>query len=254
MIAVFAAFVPEGDFTLQPIAFGLAIGVFVDAFVVRMTLVPAVMALLGERAWWLPARLDRALPSFDVEGEGLARQLDLADWPSPAAPPGIYAESLTLTGPEAVSFRDVDLAVAPGQVLRVSGGSAAARAALLLTLAGRVTPTSGRLKVAGLVVPEQSLLVRRRVALVRAADEDGPDGLLEALPRALRRSTAVLLVDGLERLEPVAAERVVAAVIRHCRDRDLAGVVAGAALGGADPSLDITTGLRADLAALEESR
>ena len=254
MIAVFAAFVPEGDFTLQPIAFGLAVGVFIDAFLVRMTLVPAVMALLGERAWWLPARLDRALPSFDVEGEGLARQLDLADWPSPDAPPGVYAESLTLTGPDVVSFQDVDLAVGPGTVLPVDGGSPAARTALLLTLAGRTTPTSGRLKVAGLVLPEQSLLVRRRVALVRAVEEDGADGLLDALRRALRRSTSVVLVDGLERLSPADAGRVVVAVERLCQERDLAGLVTGAS-ARPGPLLDITTGGRPDaVLSLEESR
>ena len=55
--------------------FGLAVGVFVDAFLVRMTLVPAVLALLGRAAWWLPRWMDRRLPSFDVEGEGLAHQV-----------------------------------------------------------------------------------------------------------------------------------------------------------------------------------
>jgi RND superfamily putative drug exporter len=51
MFAVFAAFVPEGDVNIKPIALGLAVGVFVDAFVVRMTLVPAALALLGDKAW-----------------------------------------------------------------------------------------------------------------------------------------------------------------------------------------------------------
>ena len=70
MFAVFAAFVPEGEGPIKTIAFGLAVGVFIDAFVVRMTLVPAVLALLGRRAWWLPRWIDRRLPSFDVEGAG----------------------------------------------------------------------------------------------------------------------------------------------------------------------------------------
>ena len=47
MFSVFAAFVPEGEGPIKTIAFGLAVGVFVDAFLVRMTLVPAVLALLG---------------------------------------------------------------------------------------------------------------------------------------------------------------------------------------------------------------
>ena len=70
MFAVFAAFVPDGEGPIKTIAFGLAVGVFVDAFVVRMTLVPAVLALLGRAAWWLPRWIDRRLPSFDVEGAG----------------------------------------------------------------------------------------------------------------------------------------------------------------------------------------
>ncbi|PRY28945.1 MMPL family transporter [Pseudosporangium ferrugineum] len=68
MIAVFASFIPAGDATLKPIAFALAVGVLLDAFLVRMTLVPAVLALAGHRAWWLPRRLGRVLPRVDVEG------------------------------------------------------------------------------------------------------------------------------------------------------------------------------------------
>ena len=55
------------------IGFGLAIAVLFDAFVVRMAIVPAVLALLGDRAWWLPRWLDRVLPRVDVEGEALRR-------------------------------------------------------------------------------------------------------------------------------------------------------------------------------------
>jgi putative drug exporter of the RND superfamily len=68
MFSVFASFVGTPDATLKAIAFGLGVGVLVDAFVVRMTLVPAVLAMLGRRSWWLPGWLDRALPDLDVEG------------------------------------------------------------------------------------------------------------------------------------------------------------------------------------------
>jgi RND superfamily putative drug exporter len=71
MLAVFASFVGIEDVTIKAIALGLATGVAVDAFVVRMTLVPAVLALLGDRAWWLPRWLDRLLPQVDIEGAGL---------------------------------------------------------------------------------------------------------------------------------------------------------------------------------------
>lgn len=68
MIAVFVGFLFSHDPTVMAIAFGLAVGVFVDAFIVRMTLVPAVMSLLGHRAWTLPRWLDRIVPNIDVEG------------------------------------------------------------------------------------------------------------------------------------------------------------------------------------------
>ncbi|MEV6103956.1 MMPL family transporter [Streptomyces sp. NPDC051940] len=72
MFSVFAGFIPGGDAIFKPIAFALALGVLVDAFVVRMTLVPAVLALTGRAAWWLPRPLARLLPELDVEGEKLA--------------------------------------------------------------------------------------------------------------------------------------------------------------------------------------
>ncbi|WP_031082475.1 MMPL family transporter, partial [Streptomyces sp. NRRL WC-3549] len=71
MMAVFAGFIGSSESMIKMIGFSLAIAVFFDAFVVRMAVVPAVLALLGRRAWWLPRWLDRALPSVDVEGEGL---------------------------------------------------------------------------------------------------------------------------------------------------------------------------------------
>ncbi|WP_282692921.1 MMPL family transporter [Streptomyces sp. CC208A] len=72
MIAVFSGFIGMTDQMIKMIGFGLAVAVLFDAFVVRMAIVPAVLALLGHRAWWLPKWLDRALPNVDVEGEGLA--------------------------------------------------------------------------------------------------------------------------------------------------------------------------------------
>ncbi|QWB24293.1 MULTISPECIES: MMPL family transporter [Streptomyces] len=74
MIAVFAGFVGESDSMIKMIGFGLAAAVLFDAFVVRMAIVPAVLALLGDKAWWLPKWLDRVLPRVDVEGEALSRR------------------------------------------------------------------------------------------------------------------------------------------------------------------------------------
>ncbi|AJF65646.1 MMPL family transporter [Streptomyces vietnamensis] len=73
MIAVFSGFIGMDDQMVKMIGFGLAVAVLFDAFVVRMAIVPAVLALLGHKAWWLPKWLDRLLPNVDVEGEGLAK-------------------------------------------------------------------------------------------------------------------------------------------------------------------------------------
>ncbi len=71
MIAVFSGFIFGDDAVIKSIGVALAFGVLVDAFVVRMTIVPAVLALLGRRAWALPGWLDRILPNLDIEGENL---------------------------------------------------------------------------------------------------------------------------------------------------------------------------------------
>nr|WSY49698.1 MMPL family transporter [Streptomyces sp. NBC_00886] len=75
MFTVFAGFFPLDDSLIKPIAFALAVGVAIDAFAVRMTLVPAVLALAGRGAWWLPGWLDRILPDLDVEGSSLQKAL-----------------------------------------------------------------------------------------------------------------------------------------------------------------------------------
>ncbi|MFF4709267.1 MMPL family transporter [Streptomyces sp. NPDC001297] len=87
MVAVFSGFVGAGESMIKTIGFGLAIAVAFDAFVVRMAFVPAVLALLGRYAWWLPKWLGRILPKVDIEGEGLARQTAIV-LPSSDAPGG----------------------------------------------------------------------------------------------------------------------------------------------------------------------
>ena len=76
MVGVFAAFVHTDNVYVKPIALGLTVGIAADAFLVRMTLIPALMSALGEKAWWLPAWLDRLLPVVDVEGENLEHALE----------------------------------------------------------------------------------------------------------------------------------------------------------------------------------
>jgi RND superfamily putative drug exporter len=73
MIAVFSGFMLEDDAVVKSMGFALAASILFDAFIVRMALIPAVLYLLDELAWWLPKWLDRILPNVDVEGTSLER-------------------------------------------------------------------------------------------------------------------------------------------------------------------------------------
>jgi RND superfamily putative drug exporter len=82
MTSVFAGFMLVDDPIIKSMGFALAVGVLIDAFIVRMTIVPAVMSLLGRAAWWLPRWLHRTLPNVDIEGQGLRDHLEAQ--PEPA--------------------------------------------------------------------------------------------------------------------------------------------------------------------------
>ncbi|MGP4007000.1 MMPL family transporter [Streptomyces sp. 4N124] len=82
MMAVFSGFIGAGESMIKMIGFGLAIAVLFDAFVVRMAIVPAVLSLLGDKAWYLPRWLDRLLPDIDVEGEKLSRKVSAPTGPA----------------------------------------------------------------------------------------------------------------------------------------------------------------------------
>ncbi len=220
MFAVFAFFVPSGEGAIKPIAFALAIGVLLDAFVVRMTLVPAVMKLLGASAWWLPNWLDKRLPMVDIEGETLAHQLKLQNWPE-AGGHVVYGRGLTC--PDA--FSGVDIAVKPGEVLVVEGDSTARRA-LLMALAGRLPLTSGDIVVAGRVLPEQASEVRRLAAVATTAhpspihDFDGPLLLVEEADQFARPEREAL-ADRLRTLTEAGG----CAVLAHAPGADLSDVL-----------------------------
>jgi RND superfamily putative drug exporter len=86
MIAVFAAFVPSPDIVLKVIGVGMAAAILVDATVVRMLLVPAIMHLLGSATWWMPAWLGRLLPELHVEGRPEQHLRPTTPDPEPVAP------------------------------------------------------------------------------------------------------------------------------------------------------------------------
>jgi RND superfamily putative drug exporter len=221
MFAVFAAFVPEGDSSIKPIALGLAAGIAIDAFLVRMTLVPAVMALLGAKAWWMPRWLNRALPHFDIEGEAVERELSLAEWPEPHTTAALVGEGLAVTADggraagEVALFDHAAFRVERGGTLIATGDPRAARA-FALALAGRLAPTDGRLRVAGHLLPERAAWVRGHVGLALLGDVDDR---VDAVRHGLK-GASIVVIDGVDSLD--AAERdQAAALIRDAAEERL---------------------------------
>lgn len=223
MFGVFAFFVPEGMGPIKQIAFGLAVGVAVDAFLVRMTLVPAVMYLLAERAWGLPKLLDRALPSFDVEGEALTHQIARNAWPSVEHHEALHAEGLRA----ATLFTRFDAHLEPGQIA-VLAGDTVARSAAMLALAGRLQITHGQARVAGKLLPEQAGRVRRATGFVETTGNTAIAGDLRA---QLARPHRVIFVNGADAIASPEDSQALATLIDRARSSRDFGVV----LGVSDP-------------------
>ncbi|MET4781666.1 MMPL family transporter [Glaciihabitans sp. UYNi722] len=163
MFFVFFAFVPEGSGTIKPIALGLAVGIAFDAFLVRMTLVPAIMTLLGRAAWWMPKWLQRVLPNMDIEGEHLRKHREAVVWAVDKHGEAISAEGLYAGSPEH-SVGPISLGIPVGALVLASG-DAGDRRLVAATVAGRLDPVAGRLQVAGHPVPSESGKVARLVAM-----------------------------------------------------------------------------------------
>lgn len=87
MISVFAAFILQDLQVIKTMGFALAVAVFIDAFIVRMTLIPATMFILGRYAWWLPRGIDRFIPGVDIEGHSMEDTVDQNNSVSKTAPP-----------------------------------------------------------------------------------------------------------------------------------------------------------------------
>jgi len=161
MFFVFAAFVPEGAGLIKPIALGLAVGIAVDAFVVRMLLGPALMTLFGRAGWWFPRWLDRLLPDLDVEGARLRHHRETEQWAAAAGDDVVVTDRLQIAGTEST----VTLRVARGGRAVVQADSDV-RGLVLATLGGYLEAPSGRARVAGGLLPSEAAAVSERVYLL----------------------------------------------------------------------------------------
>lgn len=194
MFGVFLSFFPGGSSTIKPLSLGLAVGVFIDAFVVRMTLMPALLRLFGRWTWWLPGQLDRALPTIDIEGAGLQRELDLADWPGDEDVV-VAAQGLRVLGPDGPVVDGLHLRVRRGGFV-VLAGTPQQVSVLSLALAGRLVPDGGNLRVDGLLLPGRATQLRRRVTLLRAPQLASMAG--EEMPAW--DATSLVVAEGIDHL------------------------------------------------------
>ncbi|BDZ46092.1 MMPL family transporter [Naasia aerilata] len=198
MFFVFFAFVPEGAGVIKPIALALAAGVAFDAFLVRMTLVPAAMALAGRAAWYFPRWLAKALPNVDIEGESLGEHRSGLEWARGHDGAAVTADRLET--PASTVPLSVEVPVGGTAVLV---GPVGERRAMLATLSGRLPAAGGRAQVLGLPLPSDATAVARRIALVDASPEGGSpvgDLLGERLalsrpPFGSRRKSAAVILD-----------------------------------------------------------
>ena len=171
MVGVFAAFIHTENIYVKPIAVGLTVGILADAFLVRMTLIPALMAALGERAWWLPALLERQLPVIDVEGEGLERTLEHEAWTAAHGPAVLRAQDLTLADDEGAALRGLTLALESGQIALVRAAEPLTRRALAAAIGGRLQPAGGILVVADHVLPDGTAAIQSVTTALHAYDD-----------------------------------------------------------------------------------
>jgi RND superfamily putative drug exporter len=163
MFFVFFAFVPEGSGTIKPIALGLAVGIAFDAFLVRMTLVPALMTLFGRAAWWMPRWLGKLLPNVDIEGEQLREHRHAVDWAKGEGELALSAEYL-VAGSLDHAVGPLSISVPRGAIV-IASGDPVDRRLVAATLSGRLDPVSGRAQVAGHPLPSEAAEVRSLVAL-----------------------------------------------------------------------------------------
>jgi RND superfamily putative drug exporter len=229
MTSVFVAFIPGGPATIKQIAFGLAVGVSVDAFLVRMTLVPAVLVLLGKRAWWLPRWLDRALPVVDVEGAALHRKLAFDDYQAEHGPTTLLASDLVVLG----IATPVQVSAEAGTVNHLAVPDGADPGAVARVLAGRRPAAAGEVVVDGLLLPQQREAVIRRTALLELVSPDRSEG---SVTDRVRDRVRLQTLSGRRRTELteralLLVDELAAAAAPRGADGTVAAAVVDAALG-----------------------
>lgn len=163
MFSVFIFFVPGSVASMQSIALALAVGVALDALVIRMTFIPALMTLLGKWGWALPHSWQRALPVVDIEGEAVHGRLATLEWQQQRGKVvSIDAADVTVTGTDLEPFTTT---INSGEHLAIMLPTARDGQLVLAALTGRASAT-GLLVSCGKPLPYDGAHVRRVTSLV----------------------------------------------------------------------------------------
>jgi RND superfamily putative drug exporter len=183
MFSVFIFFVPGSVASMQSIALALAVGVALDALVIRMTLIPALMTLLGKWGWALPASWQRALPVVDIEGEAVHGRLATLEWQQQRGKTvSIDAVAVTVAGTQLEPFTAT---IKSGDHVLVNVPTARDAQLVLAALTGRASAT-GLLVSCGRPLPYDGAYVRKVTSLV-ISGAIATEGNVSALLRELLR-------------------------------------------------------------------
>lgn len=163
MFSVFFSFVPGSAALLQPVALALAVGVAIDALIVRMTLIPAIMALLGKYAWALPKAIAAKLPDMDIEGERVRGRLETLQWQqAEASTVAVQTKNLRVLD---TPLPPIDLTVMKGELAVLQTDDEQSGQLLLAALTGRADAT-GLIVSCGRPLPYDGSHVRSVSSLV----------------------------------------------------------------------------------------
>lgn len=183
MFSVFISFVPGSVASMQSIALALAVGVAIDALVIRMTLIPALMTLLGKWGWALPASWERKLPLVDIEGEAVHGRLATLQWQQERGKNvSIDAEGVEL--PDS-NLGPLSFTAEVGETVLLTVPSAADAQRVLAIVTGRA-PATGLLVSCGKPLPYDGVYVRKQTSLITYGAESADGSVANLIEEQLR--------------------------------------------------------------------
>lgn len=180
---ILSIFLFGGSLHVAMISVTLILGILIDTFLVRMSLLPSLACLLGDTLWRSVLGLSRFLPSVDIHGRGIEHSLEHADWVARNGESLVRLEHVSVGDKEGKVLNGVSFVLRPGELGVVSSDSLLQRRVLAALIQGRLTPTSGRAVIGSHVLPDGLHAVQGLSVFL------GPE------PADVLESTVLVLVD-----------------------------------------------------------